>query len=413
MFFPSSLNSGSAWPLMVFCLGLAMLPGCDSAADGPIGSSGPGAGGPLVVAGCPATPSAPVAPGGYYVNGNTLCTADGRPHLLHGVDRPSLEWNANGEHIVPEDFQMMASWNANVVRVALNQDYWLADSPLYAANYASTVDQVVVFAEAAGLDVILDLHWSDQGTLGSCASKCQQLMADPNSVRFWTEVATRYGQDGRVMFELYNEPHDVSWQIWLHGGTTSQGWQAVGMQDLYDAVRGAGANNLVIAGGLNWAYDLTGVPTNPIDGYNVLYATHPYNNASDRLPPSWEAYWGFLAKTHAVIATEFGDTNAQCSGEFNQQLIDFADSHHVSWTAWAWYPSGCKFPSIIADWAGTPTVQGEPVRAALTGYQDPAASGTSAGDAGVDAQAGDADSGTDGGILTDSAPPDAADAGAD
>jgi hypothetical protein len=407
LFYPSA-NPGSAWPSILFCLGVATLSGCDEPPDGPIGSSVPAAGEPVVVSGCPATPSARVTPGGYYVNGNTVCTQDGRPHLLHGVDRPSLEWNANGEHLVPEDFQLMASWKANVVRVALNQDYWLADSPLYAANYASTVDLAVAYAEAAGLDVILDLHWSDRGEVGSCPSSCQQLMADANSVRFWSELATRYGQDGRVAFELYNEPHDVSWEVWLRGGDTGQGWRAVGMQDLYDAVRATGANNLVIAGGLDWAYDLTGVPSHLIDGYNVLYATHPYNNASQRMPPSWESYWGFLAQTQAVIVTEFGDLDAQCTGEFNQQLIDFADSHHVSWTAWAWYPSGCKFPSIIADWQGTPSVQGEPVKAALLRYQDPAASGAGGADAGVDAEAGDggvpddADSGTDSAIPTDS-----------
>jgi hypothetical protein len=350
------------------------------------------------------------------VNGNTLCTADGRPHLLHGVDRPSLEWSAGGERLGPEDFQLMASWNANVVRVALNQDFWLADSTLYAPNYAETVDQVVAWAEAAGLDVILELHWSDRGTLGSCVASagkgCQQLMADSNSVRFWSELATRYGQDGRVAFELYNEPHDISWEVWLHGGTTGQGWQAVGMQDLYDAVRATGANNLVIAGGLNWAYDLSGVPSNLIDGYNVLYATHPYNNAPERLPANWERYWGFLAETQAVIATEFGDLDELCSGEFNQELIDFADSHHVSWTAWAWFPSGCKFPSIIADWAGTPTVQGEPVKAALLRYQDPAASGVGGADAGVDA-ADNADSATDAGVPEDGASTEPVDGGGD
>jgi hypothetical protein len=422
MFFHPWANPGSAWPLILFCFGAAMLPGCDAPPDGPIANSAPGAGQPVVVSGCPATPSFPVAPHGYYVSGNTLCTADGRPHLLHGVDRPSLEWNANGEHIVPEDFQLMASWHANVVRVALNQDFWLVDSPLYAANCASTVDQVVAYAEAAGLDVILDLHWSDRGTLGSCTNSdrkgCQQLMADPNSVRFWTEVATRYGQDGRVAFELYNEPHDVSWDIWLHGGTTSQGWQAVGMQDLYDAVRATGANNLVIAGGVDWAYDLQGVPSHLIDGYNVLYATHPYNNASQRLPPSWESYWGFLAQTQAVIVTEFGDGSEQCSGDFNQQLIAFADSHHASWTAWAWYPSGCKFPSIIADWQGTPSVQGEPVKAALLGYQDPASDAGEA-DAGADAEGndgglpGDADTSADAASETDSRNADPADARGD
>jgi hypothetical protein len=142
----------------------------------------------------------------------------------------------------------------------------------------------------------------------------------------------------------------------------------------------------------------------------VLYATHPYNNAPERLPANWESYWGFLAETQSVIVTEFGDPNAQCSGEFNQQLIDFADSHHVSWTSWARFPSGCQFPSIIADWAGTPTVQGEPVRAALMGYQDPPA--TSPAAAGVDAP-DDAASGTDTGIPTDGANPDPLDGGGD
>jgi endoglucanase len=399
MFLYPWANPGSAWPLILCCFGAAMLPGCDAPTDAPIGSPASSeAGAPVVASGCPVTPSSPVAPHGYYVSGNTVCTADGRPHLLHGVDRPSLEWGPGGEHINSDDFQLMASWGANVVRVALNQDFWLADSPLYAANYASLVDHVVALAEAAGMDVILDLHWSDRGTLGSCTNSgskgCQQLMADPNSVQFWTEVAARYGQDGRVAFELYNEPHDVSWEIWLHGGTTSQGWQAVGMQDLYDAVRATGANNLVIAGGLDFAYDLTGVPSHLIDGYNVLYATHPYNNAPQRMPPNWEHSWGFLAQTQAVIATEFGDTSPQCASDFNQQLIAFADSHHASWTAWAWFPSGCSFPSIIADWQGTPSVQGEPVKAALLGYQDPASNAGGA-DAGADAD------GNDGGLPGD------------
>src|SRR5206468_855850 len=57
----------------------------------------------------------PMVPGGYYVNGNTICTADGRPHLFHGLDRPSLEWTANGEKFSAADFALMASWKANVV----------------------------------------------------------------------------------------------------------------------------------------------------------------------------------------------------------------------------------------------------------------------------------------------------------
>ena len=51
------------------------------------------------------------------------------------------------------------------------------------------------------------------------------------------------------------------------------------MQELYDVVRtrdGAGADNVVIAGGIGWAFDLSGVASHRIQGYNIMYATHPY-----------------------------------------------------------------------------------------------------------------------------------------
>ncbi len=93
--------------------------------------------------------------------------ADGSAHLFHGVARPSMEWDSAGEWRnaggMRADFEMMATWHANVVRIALNQDFWLSGAALYAPAYQATVDQAVKMAEAAGLDVILDLHWSDRG----------------------------------------------------------------------------------------------------------------------------------------------------------------------------------------------------------------------------------------------------------
>ncbi|MDP9036369.1 MAG: glycoside hydrolase family 5 protein [Myxococcota bacterium] len=309
----------------------------------------------------------PAAPNGYYTKGAAVCTAAGRAHLFHGVDRPSFEWSAAGDHISGADFQRIAAWNANVVRVALNQDFWLAGAQQHNASYRQAVDQAVQWAEAAGLDVILDLHWSDKGNL-SAAKSDQQKMADVNSVEFWTEVATRYKGDGRVLFELYNEPHDISPDVWLNGGSAGD-YVAVGMQDLYNAVRAAGAENLVIAGGLNWAYALTALPGGAINGYNVMYAVHPYNK-SDNQPGGWDSNWGFVASTNfaPVIATEFGDSTAACSGLWDSTLVQYCDERQISWTAWAWYPGSCGFPSLISDWAGTPTAQGQVIRDALNGY---------------------------------------------
>jgi aryl-phospho-beta-D-glucosidase BglC (GH1 family) len=215
-------------------------------------------------------------------------------------------------------------------------------------------------------------------------------MADMNSITFWSEVAATYKNDGRVMFELYNEPHDVPWNIWKSGGMTSGGWMAAGMQQLYDAVRGANADNLVIIGGLSFAYDLSGVPKNRINGYNIVYATHPYGGSADKGPNTWNSNFGFLAATDPVVMTEFGD-GAECSGQsytpainsYVSSLLTYADQHQVNWTAWAWFSGGCTFPSLITDWLGTPTPPGMLVQTALAGYNDAAPGGKRPGGTGV------------------------------
>ena len=393
--------------------GAANLGGATNSVGGFTASGGSSAV-PFQLTGCAPSPTEPVAPGGYYVNGNTICTANGRAHLLHGVARPSLEWSSVGTNLSLADFQLMASWKANVVRIALNQDFWLAESPLFDPYYSALVDDAVAWAEIAGMDVILDLHWSDRGLLGSCVSTptsgCQQQMPDNNSPTFWSEVATRYRNDGRVMFELYNEPHDVSWTVWKSGGTTSDGFQAVGMQQLYDTVRATGAQNLVLIGGLNWGYDLSGVPANRIDGYNIVYVTHPYNSPG-RQASNWDKSWAFLTQTDPVAITEFGTADSTCATDYSAALIEYADAHGTSWTAWAWYPGGCAFPAIIDDWSAAPSPSGAIVKAALLGYNDPPALPPAPGGGGPDLNY-TFDHGTQGWVLNNWDDPDFTNLGA-
>jgi aryl-phospho-beta-D-glucosidase BglC (GH1 family) len=293
----------------------------------------------------------------------------------------------------------MATWNAKVVRIATNQCFWLADTA--GTGYRQTLAQAVTWAEQAGLYVILDLHWSNppenpnQATSG-CA---QQVMADTNSVTFWQQVATAYASDPKVIFELYNEPFIGSsgpsaadWILWQNGGSfdasaaTSQSnaytgtFQVVGMQALYNAVRGTGAPNLVIIGGLNWAYDLSGVTLYPINGTNIAYATHPYSNKAGTsnyttggpAPSDWDQKFGNLARSYPVIATEFG--NSDCSTPYYNVFTTYAASKGISWTAWAWYYGGwadpnsgaaCGFPTILADWNGDPSNVGQIIKSAM------------------------------------------------
>jgi len=295
--------------------------------------------------------------GTYSVVGNSIKNASGQQVIVHGVDRPSMEWGCNGQAaggasgpIPASDFTTMKSkWNANAVRVPLNQDFWLSGAAKYCSSYQSNVATLVKNAEAAGLIVILDLHWSDKGSLSN-GNPGQQCMADQNSVTFWKQLAAVYKSDPKVWFELYNEPHDVTWAQWLNGGSAC-GYTTVGMQQLYNAVRGAGANNIVVAGGKDWASNLNGVPK--INGNNIAYAIHFYRQsaANSFNEAGIDSQFGGTYNSAPVISTEFGDM--VCDGQpFVQSLLTYFHQHNVGYTAWAWYVNGCSFTSIITDTAG-------------------------------------------------------------
>ncbi len=332
----------------------------------------------------------PAAPNGYYVSGNTIYDSNNKPHLFRGVDRPSLEWQPTGQALsgsngIPaSDFTNMAAWNANVVRLSLNQDFWLDGAALIttmgstATAYQATVQAAVTNAEAAGLDVILDLHWSDQGNLG-VTTKCalndtagcsgQQPMADANSIPFWTQVATMFKGDGRVLFELYNEPNNITPQVWLSGGTPSAGnYQAVGMQTLYNTVRATGALNLVLIGGTTWAYDLTPVIDGMgVMGTNIVYVTHPYGQNANAINSTlWGEYFAPATTLVPVMATEFGDTT-ECAGTYDQTIIPYFASHNMSWSAYAWWSATtCNpLPTLLSGLPATASGAGHVVCMAL------------------------------------------------
>src|ERR1035437_10119353 len=106
----------------------------------------------------------------------------------------------------------------------------------------------------------------------------QGLMADyPRSIEFWSQVAARFANNPLVAFDLYNEPHDISNQVWFNGETVPTysifPYQTTGIQQLYDAVRATGARNLVLVSGNNWTNT---PPATLVRGSNIAYEVHGY-----------------------------------------------------------------------------------------------------------------------------------------
>jgi hypothetical protein len=264
---------------------------------------------------------------------------------------------------------MMKSWGAKAVRMTLSQDSWLNGAARYDPNYESIVDAQVQAIRSRGMDVILCLSISDKGDLGNQNPGSVQ-MPDQNSITFWKQVAAKYKGDGGVIFQTYRIPYDVDWNVWRNGGqVTTAGFKAVGMQAIYDAIRGEGADNLIIANSRFWAFQVIGLSGNEISGYNVAYGIEALSY--DNYPPDkWQNSWGFAAKTYPLIVFTF--TTSGCDANYAKQFLDYADPLQVSWIAATWdvYATcdDSHFPNLIKDWQGGPTALGQVVKDALQHY---------------------------------------------
>lgn len=336
----------------------------------------------------PAPRPEPVVDGGgrppqaLHVDGNRLLRADGTEAWLQGVSVDSLQWSNAGESTVASVIAAIEVWKANVVRLPMSGKRWFGQTEGQSDNgaaYRAVIAQAVKAASSRGAWLILDLH-----RFGA---------PEEADVAFWKDAAAVYKDDPAVIYELFNEPHDIPWAVWRDGGDVDGGRKAgvvaenaeqlarrtsTGMQALVDAVRGTGAGNLVLAGGLDYAYDISGIlqgfALDSRGGNGLAYVTHVYPWKS-----SWQEKFLETAKIHPVVMTEVGCDQVRYdfipAERFEDpygwapDMIACIQRNRIHWTAFSFHPR-CG-PPMLADtetFAPTP-FWGAFVRAALAGAQ--------------------------------------------
>ncbi|MER7834541.1 cellulose binding domain-containing protein [Streptomyces sp. NPDC096040] len=324
-----------------------------------------------------------------HVSGTKLVDADGRTRRLLGVNRSGGEFmcvQGRGIWDGPVDdatIEAIADWKANAVRIPLNEECWLGLSnvkPEYGgAGYISAVKDLVARVEAHGMTPVLDLHWTYGQYTGNSAgcsdvhATCQKPMPDKQySPAFWASVAGTFKDDPAAVFDLFNEPYPDratssatdAWKCWRDGGTCPGiSYPVAGMQDLVNAVRGAGAKNVVMAGGLAYSNDLsqwlTYKPTDPAG--NLAAAWHVYNFNSCSNESCWNSTLAPVAAQVPLVAGETGENT--CSHGFVDQVMKWFDDRDLSYLGWTWNTWDCSSgPSLISNYDGTPTAYGTGLR---------------------------------------------------
>ena len=313
-------------------------------------------------------------PPALHVAGNRLETADGKAVWLQGLCIDSLEWSAGGEKLAKSIPVAIDQWKANVIRLPVKDNFWFGRGPWQKPGegglaYRKIVDAVIADAAARGAYVALDLH-------------CFGAPMDEH-VLFWKDAARRYKNHPAVLFELFNEPHGISWKLWRDGGNLEAlankqkdqnpaenkleptGETSPGMQALVDAVRGTGAKNLVIAGGLDWGYDLAGVVAGyalqeRAGGCGIMYSSHIYP-----WKDNWQQHTLAAAEKYPIFVGEVGCPSSYKDFQFippagrhplegwSEDMLGLIQKHKLNWTGFSFHPT-CG-PNVISDWNYTPT----------------------------------------------------------
>lgn len=250
--------------------------------------------------------------GPLHVQGNRVVDRDGQPIQLRGM---SLFWSQWSDFYAAKNVDVMVDdWKATVLRAALgveNDGGYLQAPTANVTKLRAIVDRAI----ARGIYVIID--WHDH--------HAQDHAAQAKS--FFTDMAQAYGQQPHVIFEIYNEPMDVSWSVVKSYA-----------EPVIATIRASGSKNLIVVGTPTWSQDVDLAAGDRITSdQNIAYTLHFY--ADSHKQSLRDKAQAALDKGIALFVTEWGTCSADGNGSVNQAetqtWLSFLQGRSISWANWA------------------------------------------------------------------------------
>jgi endoglucanase len=250
--------------------------------------------------------------GKLNVSGTQLTDAGGQPLVLRGM---SYGWhclwprfyNAGSVKWLKKD------WNINVIRAALGVE--LGDSS-YLRRPEWSKQKIKAVVDAAikeDLYVIIDWH--------SHNINLKEAKA------FFAEMAETYGKYPHVIYEIFNEPDEETWDEVKKYST-----------EIINVIREKDPDNIILVGSPHWDQDIHVVADDPLKGFsNIMYTLHFYAATHKQGLRDRGNY--ALSKGIPIFISESAGMTASGDGELDQaewqKWIDWAEENKISWITWS------------------------------------------------------------------------------
>ncbi len=175
------------------------------------------------------------------------------------------------------------------------------------------IENVIDRAIERGVYVIVD--WHSHGAHNNTNE----------AVQYFEKLAQKYGEYDNIIFEVFNEPTQVSWSTVKTYSET-----------VIDAIRKY-SDNLVIVGSPQWSQKVEDAAANPVDDENVAYTLHFYAGThKEWLRQSADRA---MAAGIPIFVTEWGSVNADGNGAISKQSTEewfaWMDKNNISSCNWA------------------------------------------------------------------------------
>ncbi|WP_308199000.1 cellulase family glycosylhydrolase [Saccharothrix sp. S26] len=257
--------------------------------------------------------------GQLRVCGVKLCNQYGKPIQLRGMSTHGIQWYA--QCVKPASLDALANdWGADVLRISM-----YVQEGGYETNPRKFTDLVHGYIEEAtrrGMYALVDWHQLDPGDPNANISLART---------FFTEVAQRHRDKTNIIYDIANEPNNVSW-----AAIKSYAEQMI------PVIRAQDPDGVVFVGTHGWGSlgvsdgrSEQDIISNPINATNFMYTFHFYAASHQ------DEYFAALQRAAArlpIFVTEFGTQTYTGDGAndftYSQKYLDFLAANKIGWTNW-------------------------------------------------------------------------------